>query len=82
MASSFLTPKRIAGIVVAVAVIFAIGFAIGWVSVPSNEYSDSSKKYDMKYVAKQRKEDMKMKDEFHEQLLKFLNAEEIGKNLR
>ena len=80
MPASSLTPGRIAGIVVAVAVIFAIGFAIGWVSVPSD--SDSSEKYDMKYIAKQRKEDMKKKDDFHEQLLKILNAEEIGENLR
>ena len=82
MASSFLTPGRVACIVVAVAVIFAIGFMIGWVSVPSDEDPDSSEKYDIKYVAKQRKENMKKKDEFHEQLLKILNAEEIGKNLR
>ena len=79
MAASSLTPGRIAGIVVAVAVIFAIGFAIGWVSVPSDEDTDSS---DRKHIAKQRKEDMKKKDEFHEQLFKILDAEEIGKNLR
>ena len=81
MAASFLTPGRIAGIVVAVAAIFAVGFVIGWVSVPSDEDSDSSERYDIKYIAKQRKEDMKKKDDFHEQLLKILNAEEIGKNL-
>ena len=77
-----LTPGRIAGIVVAIAVLFALGFVIGWVSRPSDGDSSETESYDMKYIAKKRKEDMKSKDEFHEKLFEILNAEEIGKNLR
>ena len=80
MTTASLTPGRIAGIVVAIAVLFVLGFVIGWVSAPSD--GDSSESYDMKYIANKRKEDIKSKDNFHEKLFEILNAEEIGKNLR
>ena len=82
MTTASLTPGRISGIVVAIAVLFAFGFVIGWVSRPSDGDSSETEAYGMKYIAKKRKEDMKSKDDFHEKLFEILNAEEIGKNLR
>ena len=59
------------------------------VSAPSDENSTcgddnstSSETYDMKYIAKKRKEEMKTKDGFHEKLIEILNADKIGENLR
>jgi hypothetical protein len=82
MAAATLTTGRIVGIVVAVVVLFLLGFVIGWVSAPSDEDSASSEAYDMKYIAKKRKEEMKTKDGFHEKLIEILNADKIGENLR
>ena len=81
MTAATLSTPRIIGIVVAVVVLFVLGFVIGWVSVPSDEDS-TSETFDMKYIAKKRKEDMKAKSDFQEQLFEMLNADEIGKNLR
>jgi hypothetical protein len=59
------------------------------VSAPSDENSTcgdqnstSSETYDMKYVAKKRKEEIKAKDGFHQKLIEILNADKIGENLR
>lgn len=83
MAATTLSNGRIVGIVIAVIVVFALGFVIGWVSAPTDEDSTvSSEKYEMKYIAKQRKEQMKIKDGFHKKLFEILNAEKIGENLR
>ena len=81
MPNATLTRRQIVGIVVAVVVLFVLGFVIGWVSAPSGEDS-SGEKYDMKYIAKRRKEDMKTKSGFHEKLFEMLNADKIGDNLR
>jgi hypothetical protein len=70
--------KKIAGIAVALVVLFVLGFVIGWVSAPR----DSNETFDMKYIAKKRKQDMKKKAGFHEELFEILNAEKIGENLR
>ena len=72
---------KIVGIGLALVVLFVLGFVIGWVSAPSDEDS-SSETFDIKYIARKRKEDMKTKTGFHEKLFKSLNAEEIGENLR
>ena len=81
-AVTFTTPKII-GILAAVAVLFALGFVIGWVSAPSDEDgSVEVRNPDMKYVANKRKEDMKTKTDFHEELFDILNAKKIGDNLR
>lgn len=83
MAGMTLSTGRIVGIVIAVIVLFALGFVIGWVSAPNDENSaNSNEKYDMKYIAKKRKEQIKMKDGFHKKFFEILNAEEIGENLR
>jgi hypothetical protein len=80
MAAATLTRGRIVGIVVVAIVLFVLGFVIGWVSAPSDE--DSSENYDMKYISKKRKEEMKTKNGFHEKFLEILNANKIGENLR
>jgi mannitol-specific phosphotransferase system IIBC component len=82
MTAATLTTGRIVGIVVTVVVLFVLGFVIGWVSAPSDEDSTSSETYNMKYIAKKRKEEMKTKDDFHKKLIEILNADKIGENLR
>ena len=81
MAAGTLTRGRIVGmngIVLAAIVLFVLGFVIG--RTQSDE--DSSENYDMKYISKKRKEEMKTKKYFHEKFLEILNANKIGENLR
>lgn len=73
---------RLVAIAITVVVLFVLGFVIGWVSAPADSDGSSSKKIDMKDVAKKRQEQMKQKSGFHEKLFDFLNAEKIGENLR
>ncbi len=91
-----MTPAKmkIIGIVVAVVVLFVLGFVIGWVSAPSDKdtrevirentsnHSCNNETFDMKYIAKKRKEEIKKKNGFHERLFEILDAEKIGENLR
>ena len=81
MTAVTLSKGRIVGIVVAVVVLFVLGFVIGWVSAPSDG-DTSSETFDIKYIAKKRKEEMRKKNSFHERLFEILDAGKIGENLR
>ena len=81
-----LSTGRIVGIVIALVVLFVLGFVIGWVAAPSDSDSSTSTTFVecniSKSVTEKRKEEMKKKDEYHKKLFEFMNAKEIGKNLR
>lgn len=75
-----LSTRRILIVVVCLCVLFVLGFVIGWVSSPCDEHSPPD--YTMKYIARKRKENEKVKEEFNDQLMKILSAKEIGEHLR
>lgn len=74
-----LSKRQIVGIVIAMIVLFVLGFVIGWFSAPDDS---SAQTFDMKYVVRKRKEQMKRKNDFHEKMFGILDAENIGENLR
>ncbi|XP_028397055.1 glutamate carboxypeptidase 2-like isoform X2 [Dendronephthya gigantea] len=79
MAVVSLSKGQIVGVVIGVVVLFVLGFVIGWFSAPEES---SVEIFNMKYIVKKRREQMRQKHDYHTELLRIINAENIGKNLR